>query len=60
MLAAFLLAMGMLYIYGKINLINTSCSRDHNPHVKDRNPVLETCTLSEGLVLFKFNEYSLT
>ena len=34
MLSAFLLAMGMLCIYGKIN---ASCDRNQNPCVGDRN-----------------------
>ena len=33
-----LLAMGMLYIYGKIN---TSCGGDRNPYVRDQNPCVE-------------------
>ena len=32
----------MLCISGKINLINTGCGRDHNPHVGDQNPLSQS------------------
>ena len=48
-------------IYGKLILIKTGGGRDRKSLCQELiPPVWGTCTLSEGLVLFLFNEYNLT